>query len=148
MEEITAAQRENLRIGILKSGLELIDDKKSSLIERIKIMISNIIHHTDELPKVNYSDYISMKLGYNYTYLANIFSEVIGITIQQYIINHKIERVKELLIYDELNLTEISYKLHYSSMAHLSNQFRKVTGISPSDFKKLYQIRKENLENF
>ncbi|MFN2396220.1 MAG: helix-turn-helix domain-containing protein, partial [Bacteroidales bacterium] len=98
-------------------------------------------------PKVNYSDYISEQLNYDYTYLSNIFTEVKGITIQQYIINNKIERVKELLLYDELNLTEISYMLQYSSVAHLSNQFRKTTGTSPSFFKQLKLKRKENLEN-
>jgi AraC-like DNA-binding protein len=106
-----------------------------------------MIHHTDELPKVNYSDYISEKLGYDYTYLANTFSEVKGITIQQFIIMHKIEKVKELLIYDELNLTEISYRLHYSSVAHLSNQFKKVTGLTPTFYKQLKDKRKQNLED-
>ena len=106
-----------------------------------------MIHYSDEMPKVNYSDYISEKLGYDYTYLANTFSEVNGITIQQFIINHKIERVKELLLYNELNLTEIAYKLHYSSVAHLSNQFKKVTGLTPSFYKELKQKRKKNLEN-
>src|SRR4029078_6161347 len=132
---------------LLKSGLELLDDKRSILIERIKNVITEMIHYSDELPTQNYSDYISEKLEYDYTYLSNIFSEVKGITIQQFIIIHKIERVKELLLYDELNLTEISYKLHYSSVAHLSNQFKKITGLSPSFYKKLKQKRKENLEN-
>ncbi|MCW3077620.1 MAG: AraC family transcriptional regulator, partial [Bacteroidetes bacterium] len=111
-------------------------------------VITEMIHYSDELPKINYSDYISEKLHYDYTYLSNIFSEVKGITIQQYIIINKIERVKELLLYDELNLTEISYKLHYSSVAHLSNQFKKVTGLSPSFYKQLKQKRNGNLENF
>jgi AraC-like DNA-binding protein len=106
-----------------------------------------MIHYTEEIPKTNYSEYISEKLNYDYTYLSNIFSEVKGITIQQFIIINKIERVKELLLYDELNLTEISYKLHYSSVAHLSNQFKKVTGLSPSYYKKLKQKRMRNLEN-
>ena len=106
-----------------------------------------MIHYSDELPKVNYSDYISEKLDHNYTYLANTFSEVIGITIQQYIIIHKIERVKELILYDELSLSEISYKLHYSSPAHLSNQFKKVTGLTPSFYKKMKQKRNKDLEN-
>ncbi len=147
LEDITEIQREILRANLLKSGLELLDDKKSILIEKIKNIIIEMIHYSDELPGINYSDYISEKLGYNYTYLSNIFSEVKGITIQQFIIFNKIERVKELLLYDELNLTEISYKLHYSSVAHLSNQFRKVTGLSPSYFKQLKQKRKGNLEN-
>jgi AraC-like DNA-binding protein len=146
-EEISEQQREQLKTSLLRSGLELLDDKRSILIEKIKNVIIEMIHYSDELPKVNYSDYISEKLNYDYTYLSNIFAEVKGITIQQFIIINKIERVKELLLYDELNLTEISYKLHYSSVAHLSNQFKKITGISPSFFKKLKKKRNENLEN-
>lgn len=147
LEDITQEQHGLLKINLQKSGLELLDDKKSILIEKIKAVIIEMIHYADELPKVNYSDYISEKLHYDYTYLANVFSEVRGITIQQFIIIHKIEKVKELLLYDELNLTEISYKLHYSSVAHLSNQFKKVTGLSPSFYRQLKQKRKQNLEN-
>ncbi len=147
LEDITELQREQLKVNLLKSGLELLDDKKSILIEKIKNIIIEMIHYTDEIPRVNYSEYISEKLKYDYTYLSNIFSEVKGITIQQFIIIHKIERVKELLLYDELNLSEISYKLHYSSVAHLSNQFKKVTGLSPSFFKKLKQKRRGSLQN-
>lgn len=146
-DEISPEQRRKLKENLLKSGLELLDDQKSILIEKIKTVITQLIHYTDDLPKVNYSDYISAKLGYDYTYLANIFSEVKGITIQQFIIMHKIERVKELLIYDELNLTEISYKLHYSSVAHLSNQFKKITGLTPTFYKQLKDKRKQNLED-
>jgi len=147
MEDIASSQCEQLKINLLKSGLELMDDKKSILIEKIKNVIIEMIHYSDELPKINYSDFISEKLNYDYTYLSNIFSEVKGITIQQYIIIHKIERVKELLLYDELNLTEISYKLHYSSVSHLSKQFKKVTGLSPTYYKHLKEKRKGNLEN-
>jgi AraC-like DNA-binding protein len=147
MEDITQDQRELLKTNLLRSGLELLDDKRSILIEKIKNVITQLIHYSDELPRVNYSDYISEKLGYDYTYLSNIFSEVKGTTIQQFIIINKIERVKELLLYDELNLTEIADKLHYSSVAHLSNQFKKITGLSPSFFKQLKQKRKGNLEN-
>lgn len=147
MEDITFNQRDQLKINLFKSGLELLDDKKSILIEKIKNVITEMIHYSDELPKVNYSDFISEKLNYDYTYLSNIFSEVKGITIQQFIIIHKIERVKELLLYHELNLTEISYKLHYSSVSHLSKQFKKVTGLSPTFYKQLKQKRKDNLEN-
>ncbi len=147
LEEISEEQRNQLKENLLKSGLELLDDKKSILIEKIKNLIVEMIHYSDELPKMNYSDYLSEKLEYDYTYLANIFSEVKGVTIQQFIIIHKIERAKELLLYEELNLTEISYKLHYSSVAHLSNQFKKITGLSPSFYKKLQQKRKNNLEN-
>jgi AraC-like DNA-binding protein len=147
LEEISEAQREQLKLNLLKVGLELLDDKKSILIEKIKNVVTEMIHHSEVVPKVNDSEYISQKLQYDYTYLSNIFSEVKGITLQQFIIINKIERVKELLLYDELNLTEISYKLHYSSVAHLSNQFKKVTGLSPSYFKQLKQKRKGNLEN-
>jgi len=147
LEDITAEQREQLKAELQKSGLELLDDKKSILIEKIKIVVVEMIHYADELPKINFSDYISDKLGYDYTYLSNIFSEVKGITLQQYIIMHRIEKVKELLLYDELTLTEIHYRLQYSSVAHLSNQFKKITGLSPSFYKKLKQKRKSNLEN-
>ncbi|MCB0707493.1 MAG: helix-turn-helix transcriptional regulator [Saprospiraceae bacterium] len=147
LEDITKDQHDQLKSNLLKSGLELLDDNKAILIEKIKNLITEMIHYSDEVPDVKYSDYISEKLGYNYTYLANIFSEVKGITIQQFIILHKIERVKELILYDELNLTEISYKLHYSSTAHLSNQFKKITGLTPSFYKKMKQKRDQNLEN-
>ncbi|GHN02389.1 hypothetical protein WSM22_38780 [Cytophagales bacterium WSM2-2] len=147
LEDMTQAQRDQLKINLLKSGLELLDDKRSILVEKIKNAITELIHYSDEIPVINYSEFISEKLKYDYTYLSNIFSEVKGITIQQYIIINKIERVKELLLYDELNLTEISYKLHYSSVAHLSNQFKKVTGLSPSFYKQLKQKRKSNLED-
>ena len=147
LEDITMQQREQLKTNLHASGLELLDDKKSILIDKIKNLIIEMIHYADELPEVNYSDYISQKLQYDYTYLSNIFSEVKGITIQHFIIIHKIEKVKELLLYDELNLTEIAYKLHYSSVAHLSNQFKKITGLSPSFYKQLKQKRNTNLEN-
>lgn len=148
MEELTANQWEQLKENLLKSGLELLDDKKSILIEKIKNVITEMVHYSDDLPKVNYSEYISEKLNYDYTYLSNIFAEVKGITIQQFIIINKIEKVKELILYNELNLTEISYKLHYSSVSHLSKQFKKITGVSPSYYKQLKQKRKSNLENF
>ncbi|PCE66071.1 helix-turn-helix domain-containing protein [Sediminicola luteus] len=145
--EITHEKRVQLKNNLLKSGLELLDDKKSILIEKIKNVIVEMVHYHDEIPKTNYSGYLSEKLGYDYTYLANTFSEVQGITIQHYIIKHKIEKVKELLLYDELNLAEIAYKLHYSSPSHLSNQFKKVTGLTPSFFKKMKKRRQQNLEN-
>jgi AraC-like DNA-binding protein len=146
MEDLSAEQMERLKAGLLSSGLQLMDDKKAVLIEKINNVITEMIHYSDESPKMNYSDYISEKLKYDYTYLSNLFSEVKGITIQQFIIIHKIERVKELLLYDELNLTEISYKLHYSSVAHLSNQFKKVTGLSPSHFKQLKDKKRSPIE--
>ena len=147
LEDITQKQHDQLKKNLFKSGLELLDNKKSILIEKIKNVITELIHHSDELPKVNYSDYISEKLNYDYTYLSNIFSEVKGISIQQFIIIHKIERVKELLLYDELTLKEICNKLHYSSASHLSKQFKKVTGLTPSFYTQLKQKRKINLEN-
>ena len=147
MENITAEQRDQIKKALLCSGLELMDDKKAILIEKIKNVIIEMVHYEDELPKTNFSDYLSEKLNYDYTYLSNIFSEVTGITIEHYIIAHKIERVKELLLYDELNLNEISYKLNYSSVAHLSNQFKKVTGLTPTFFKKLKHKRRNTLEN-
>ena len=146
MENISDEKRALLRKGLANSGLELMDDKKAILIEKIKNVIIEMVHYSDEMPKVNYSDYISEKLHHDYTYLSNIFSEVKGMTIQQFIINHKIERAKELLLYDEYNLTEIAYKLNYSSVAHLSNQFKKVTGLTPSHFKKLKEKRRNPIE--
>jgi len=137
MEDLTEEQHNLLKNGLLQSGLELMDDQRSILIERIKNTIVEMVHYADELPKVNFSDYLSNKIKHDYTYMANLFSEVTGVTIEHYIIAHKIEKVKELLLYDELNLTEISYKLNYSSVAHLSNQFKKVTGLTPSFFKHL-----------
>lgn len=145
--EISPGQRELLKLSLLKSGLELMDDTRAILIERIKNVIIEMIHDADELPKIKNSIYISEKLNHDYTYLANLFSESTGTNIEQFILIHKIERVKELLLYDELNLTEISYKLNYSSVAHLSNQFKKITGLTPTFFKQLKQKRRFILEN-
>ena len=124
-------------LNYLSEWTQLIDDKRSVLIGKIKNVIIEMIHHSDELIKINFSIFLSDKLNHDYTYLANLFSEVQGITIEHFIINHKIERIKELIIYDELNITEIANKMNYSSVSHLSNQFKKVTGLSPSHFKKL-----------
>ena len=146
-EDLTQEKHDQLNKNLLLSGLELLDNKKAILIEKIKNVIIEMIHYSDEIPKENYSDYISKKLDYDYTYLSNIFSEVKGITIQQFIIIHKIEKAKELLLYDQLNITEISYKLHYSSVAHLSAQFKRITGLTPSFFKALKKKRMNNLEN-
>lgn len=147
LEDVPDEIRAQLKINLQKSGLELLDDRRSILVEKIKTVITEMIHYSDELPATNYSDYISEKLALDYTYLSNIFSEVKGITIQQFIILNKIERVKELLLYDELTLTEIAHKLHYSSVAHLSNQFKKITGLTPSFYKKLKEKRTGNLED-
>lgn len=147
IEKISRKKYKQLKKNLLRSGLELLDNKKSILVEKIKNTIVEMIHHSDTFPKVKYSEYISNKLGYDYTYLANTFSEVKGTTIQHFIILHKIEKVKELLLYDELSLSEISYKLHYSSAAHLSSQFKKITGLAPSYYKQLKKQREINLEN-
>ncbi len=146
METLSQDTQEKLKAGLLSSGLELMDDKRAILIEKIQNVVTEMIHYSDEALKINYSEFISEKLDYDYTYLSNLFSEVKGITLQQFIIIHKIELAKELLLYDELNLTEISYKLHYSSVAHLSNQFKKVTGLSPSQFKQLKDKGRSPLE--
>jgi AraC-like DNA-binding protein len=146
--DITEQQRKVLGTDLLKFGLELLDDKKTILIETVKNLIIDMIHYSDTVPKINYSEYLSQKMGYDYTYLSNVFSEVKGTTIEQYIIANKIERAKELLLYDELNMSEIADKLHYSSVAHLSNQFKKVTGLTPTYFKQLNQHRRRiELEN-
>ncbi len=140
-EKLSAKKTRQLETALLKSGLELLEDKKSILIEKIKNIIVEMIHYSDEPPTFNFSVYLSEKLKYDYNYISNLFSEVKGITIEHYIIAHKIERAKELLIYNELTLTEIAYKLHYSSVAHLSNQFKKVTGLTPSFFKNMKHKR-------
>lgn len=147
LEDVSHEKLEQIKIALHRSGLELMEDKKAMLIEKIKNVIVEMVHYSDEFPKVNFSDYLSEKLGYDYTYLANLFSETEGVTIEQYIMNHKIERVKELIIYDELNLTEIAFKLHYSSVAHLSNQFKKITGLTPSFFKALKNKKRTAKEN-
>ena len=145
LEEISDEQLGKLSAALTKTGLELMDDKKSILVERIKAAIIELVHFTDEQIKINLSDFLSDKLNHNYTYLANLFSEVKGTTIEKFYLNNKIEKVKELLVYDDLNLTEIAYKLHYSSVAHLSNQFKKMTGLTPSHFKNLKHKRYSTL---
>jgi len=147
MNDLSIEKHTQLKDSLLKSGLELMDDKRAILVERIKNIIVEMVHYTDELPKVNISNFLSEKLKYPYSHLANLFSEVKGTTIEHFIIMHKIERVKELIIYDELNLTEIAYKLHYSSVAHLSTQFKKVTGLTPSFFKALKHKKRTALES-
>ncbi len=147
MEDISVEQREELRTILRHSGLELMDDRRAVLIEKIKNTIVEMVHHSDEGIKVNFSDFLSKKLNYDYTYLSNLFSEVQGTTIEQFIISHKIERIKELIIYAELNITEIAYKMNYSSVAHLSNQFKKATGLPPSHFKKMKNKRRSPIED-
>jgi AraC-like DNA-binding protein len=146
MENISVEQREQLKAGLINTGLELMDDKRAVLIEKIKNVVIEMVHHTDSVIKTNFSNYLSEKLNHDYTYLANLFSEVQGTTIEQFIISHKIERIKELIIYDELNISEIAWKMNYSSVSYLSNQFKKVTGLSPSHFKQLKNKRRSPIE--
>jgi AraC-like DNA-binding protein len=146
-DNILPVQLEQLDTALKKSGLLLMDNRKSILVERIKQTIIELVHYSEDQIKVNLSDYLSEKLNYDYTYLANLFTEVKGITIERFYLMHKIEKVKELIVYDELNLTEIAFKMHYSSVAHMSNQFKKLTGLTPSYFKKLKTKRRDTLEN-
>ena len=144
--EITESQRDQLKLNLLKSGLELMDDKKSVLIQKIKKVIIELVHYTEEPTILKFSEYLSQKLNHDYTYLANLFSEVQGTTIEKFLIAHRIERVKEYLVYNELSLTEIAHLMHYSSVAHLSSQFKKVTGLTASHFKQLKDKRRSMLD--
>ena len=146
MEKLTHEQRESLKNTLAEDGLELMDDKRSILIEKIKNTIIGMVHHSDEILKINFSIYLSEKLNHDYQYLSNIFSQVQGISIEQFIILHKVEKIKELLIYGELNISEISYRMHYSSSAHLCTQFKKVTGLTPTTFKKLKEKNRKPIE--
>ena len=146
METLNLYQRNQLKEALLRSGLELMDDKRAVLIEKIKTVIINMVHHSEEIPKMNFSNFLSEKLNQDYTYLSNLFSEVQGTTIEHFIIAHKTERIKELIIYDELNITEIAWKMNYSSVAHLSSQFKKVTGLSPTHFKQLKVKKRSPIE--
>lgn len=137
---------EVLKEELKEVGLFLIDNKRAILVERIKNIIIELVHYTDEELKVNLSDYLSDKLNYNYTYLANVFSEENSVSIERFYLNHKIEMVKELIIYDELNLSEIAWKMNYSSVAHLSNQFKKYTGLTPTQFRNLNNRKRKTLE--
>lgn len=146
-DPLDAEQLKQLDRALKKSGLLLMDSKKSILVEQIKSTIIELVHHTDDQIKVNLSVFLSEKLNHDYPYLANLFAEVNGITIEKFYLTHKIEKVKELIVYDELNLTQIANKMHYSSVAHLSNQFKKFTGLTPSHFKKLKNKRRGTLED-
>lgn len=147
LENMSVDQQDQFKAALLKSGLELMDDKKSVLIQKIKTVIIELIHYSEEPLTIKFSEYLSQKLNHDYTYLANLFSEVQGTTIEKFFITHKIERVKELLVYDELNLTQIAFQMHYSSVAHLSTQFKKITGLTPSHFKHLRIKRRSMLDN-
>ena len=136
---ISAEQWKQLNEALKKTGLELVEDKKTKLVEKIKTVIIELVQHSDEYLKITLSEYLSDKLNHDYTYLSNVFSSDQGTTIEKFFIHLKIELVKELLVYDELQLTEIAYKMHYSSVSHLSNQFKKITGLTPSHFKRIKQ---------
>ncbi len=144
VERLTPEQIEGLNNALKNVGLELMDDKKSILVDQIKSIIIELVHYSEEPIKVNLSDYITEKLNYDYTYLANLFSEVKGITIEKFYLTHKIEKVKELLMYEDFNLNEIADKLNYSSVSHLSSQFKKITGLSPTHFKKLKHLKQSS----
>jgi YesN/AraC family two-component response regulator len=142
----TPEQYAQLNQALKTLGFEIIDDRKSRIIEQIRNTIIDLVHHADEEPAVNLSVLLSAKLNYDYNYLSNIFSEVEGITIEKYLIAQKIEKVKELMMYDELSLSQIADRLGYSSVAYLSNQFKKQTGLSPSFYKSMKQNHRRNLD--
>jgi AraC-like DNA-binding protein len=144
-EKLTNEQHKQLKVSFLRSDLEQMDDRKATLIEKIKTAIIEVIHYAEELPKMTFSEYLSRKLNHDYTYMSNIFSAVTGTTIEHFIITNKIEKVKDLLLYEDLSLTQISYLLNYSSVAHLSNQFKKVTGLTPTFFKQLMGKQRSTL---
>ncbi len=146
-DSLSSIQLEHLKGVLHEAGLEVLDDKKSILIERIKNVVVEMVHYLDELPKTKFSSYLSEKLNYDYTYLSNLFSETEGRTLEHFVLHHKIEKIKELIMYDEMNLTEIAFKMHYSSVAHLSNQFKKITGQTPSSFKSMHERFRKNLED-
>lgn len=146
-EILSYSQREKLKLALRESGLELMDGRKAVLVEKIKNVIIEMVHYSDEVIKINFSNYLSEKLQMDYTYLSNLFSEIQGITIEQFLISHKVERIKELIIYGELNITEIAWKMDYSSVSHLSSQFKKVTGLPPTHFKNSTLKNRIPIEN-
>ena len=143
---LTEEDKNKLNEALVLLGFELIDDKKSRIIEKIKNIIIEVVHHQDSDNKTNLSDVLSSQLHQDYNYLSNLFSEVEGTTIEKYFIAQKIEKVKELLVYDELSLSEIAFRLNYSSVAYLSNQFKKVTGLTPSHFKQIKEDKRKPLD--
>lgn len=146
-EDLNAPQKEKLKHALSQLGFELFDDRKSRLIEQIKTAVIHLIHHSaDEKLKVNLSDHLAEVTGKDYNYLSSLFSEVEGLTIEKFVILQRIERVKELLVYDELSLSEIAYKLGYSSVAHLSAQFKKITGLTPSHYRQIRDQKRKPLD--
>ncbi len=145
-KELSAEEKTKLNENLHAVGFELIDDKKSQLIEKIKNLIIELVHQQNSTLKINLSDYLSSQLNHDYNYMTNLFSEVEGTTIEKYFIAQKIEKVKELLVYDELTLSEIAWQLNYSSVAYLSSQFKKVTGLTPSHFKNIRAQKRKPLD--
>jgi AraC-like DNA-binding protein len=144
--ELSANEKQRLTVALQDLGFDLIDDKKSRLIERIKNLIVELVHENNGELKTNLSEFLSSELNHDYHYLSNLFSEVEGTTIEKYFIAQKIEKVKELLVYDELSLSEIAHRLNYSSVAYLSSQFKRVTGLTPSHFKNIRSLRRKPLD--
>lgn len=144
--QLTDEEKHQVDVTLQNYGFALIDDKKSQLIEKIKNLIIELVHQQNSLLKINMSDWLSSRLNHDYTYMTNLFTEVEGTTIEKYYIAQKIEKVKELLVYDELTLSEIAFQLNYSSVAHLSSQFKKVTGLTPSYFKKIGENKRKPLD--
>ncbi len=145
-ETLTSEQLKTIESKLKDIGFERISDKKSLIIEKIKTTVIELIHHSDNQIKTNLSDYLSEKLNYDYHYLSNIYSEIEGTTIEKFYIAQRIEKAKELMVYDELTLSEIAFKLHYSSVAHLSSQFKKITGLTPSYFKNIRAEKRKPLD--
>lgn len=145
-KDVTDIQKKKLNSIIKRAGLELLEKKQGVLIEQIRKIMIDYVYHSVQKPTRTFSALLSEKLGHNYVYLANFFSEVEATTIEQYLISLKIERIKELIILEEFSLAEIADKMHYSSSAHLSNQFKKTTGLSPSHFKKLKEKRRLTIQ--
>ncbi len=144
---ITKSDRIALSTALLKHGLELMEDKNAQLIDKAKLVIIEMIHYADELPKQSHSDYISNKLNYNYQKLTLLFMEATGISIERYIINHKIEKIKEYILYEGMSFSDIAFRLNYSSVAHFSTQFKKETGVTPQFFKGLKVKKDKNNKN-
>lgn len=145
-KDLTTTEREALENVLDPLGFEVIDDKKSRMIEKIKNVIIDLVHHQDDDAKTNLSDVLSDALHHDYNYLSNLFSDIEGTTIEKYFIAQKVEKIKELLVYDELSLSEIADRMNYSSVAYLSNQFKKVTGLTPSHFKQIREDKRKPLD--
>lgn len=146
-QEPTAEQKEQIRQRLELLGFELIDDKRSRLIERVKTLVIELVHYSGEQPHMNVSDYLVQHIPMEYNYLSSLFSEIEGTTIEKFYIAQRIERVKELLVYDELSLSEIAHQMGYSSVAYLSAQFKKVVGLTPSHFKNIKEARRKALDS-